>query len=72
MIVGTRFMDKYEKRNGAWKFAYRTHCVDWLIENDPSEVRRDYPWLAGSILGKLGPADPSYEFFRPLKLSKRQ
>jgi len=67
VIVGTRFTDKFEKRDGQWKFSHRSHALDWVTLNQPSAVRLDYPWFTGSKIGKPGPDDPSYAFFRLFK-----
>ena len=38
LIIAGRYLDRYERRGGIWKFAYRSEIVDWSrIEptNDP-------------------------------------
>lgn len=29
LIIAGRYLDRYERRNGIWKFAYRSERVDW-------------------------------------------
>jgi hypothetical protein len=29
VIISGRYLDRYEKREGVWKFAYRSERVDW-------------------------------------------
>jgi len=29
IIIAGRYLDRYERRNGIWKFAYRSERVDW-------------------------------------------
>lgn len=29
MMIAGRYLDRYEKRDGVWKFAYRSERVDW-------------------------------------------
>jgi hypothetical protein len=29
IIIAGRYLDRYEKREGTWKFAYRSEVVDW-------------------------------------------
>lgn len=29
VIIAGRYLDRYEKRDGTWKFAYRSELVDW-------------------------------------------
>jgi hypothetical protein len=67
LLIGGRYFDKYTKRNGVWKFSHRAVVADWATLNDPSTVRLDHPMIEGSYIGKPGPADPSYEFFRLLQ-----
>jgi len=38
IIIAGRYLDRYEKRNDEWKFAYRSEVVDWsrtTPTNDP-------------------------------------
>ncbi|SFF27045.1 SnoaL-like domain-containing protein [Fontimonas thermophila] len=63
VLIGGRYFDKYEKRNGVWKFSHRAIVADWAYPAHPSAVRLDHPFLSGAYLGKPGPDDPSYRFF---------
>lgn len=67
LMIGGRYFDRYEKRQGSWKFSHRAVVADWATVNDPSTVCLDQPLLAGSLLGQPGPEDPSYDFFRLLQ-----
>ncbi len=67
VLVGGRYFDKYERRDGAWKFLHRAIVTDWANVHAPSIIDRDHPFLAGSKFGQPGPRDPSYDFFRLLK-----
>lgn len=67
LLIGGRYFDKYEKRGGVWKFSYRAVVADWATFNNPSTVRLDHPMIEGSYIGKPGPGDPSYDFFRLLR-----
>jgi hypothetical protein len=71
VLIGGRYFDKYEKRNGVWKFSYRSIVADWAYPADPSRVQLDHPFLSGAYIGKPGPADPSYGFFSLLKRGER-
>ena len=71
LLIGGRYFDKYEKRDGVWKFSHRAVVADWANYNDPSTVRLDHPMIEGSYIGKPGLADPSYDFFRLLKRGQR-
>lgn len=57
MMINGRYLDRYEKREGIWKFAYRSEVVDWA-RDDPAADQ----FLSGSgnIFGKRKPEDPLY------------
>lgn len=49
MIVAGRYLDRYERREGVWKFAYRSEVVDWshsAASNDPY-----FQLVAGGLVG---------------------
>jgi hypothetical protein len=70
LMIGGRYFDRYEKRDGVWKFSYRAVVADWATVNTPSTTRLDHPMIEGSYIGKPGAADPSYDVFRLLKRVK--
>ncbi len=70
VLIGGRYLDKYEKRDGIWKFSYKAVLADWVKISEPSEVRLDHPFVAGSHIGEPGPGDPSYATFRLLTAGK--
>jgi hypothetical protein len=57
LIIAGRYVDRYERRGGVWKIAYRSELVDWLRDDPASDAM-----LAGApfILGARKPADPLY------------
>lgn len=71
VFIGGRYFDKYQKRDGLWKFSHRSIVADWCYPAHPSEVRLDHPFLQGAYIGKPGPADPSYGFFSLLRRGQR-
>jgi len=71
VFIGGRYFDKYEKRDGVWKFSHRSIVADWCYPAHPSEVRLDHPFLQGAYIGRPGLADPSYAFFSMLKRGER-
>lgn len=71
VLIGGRYFDKYEKRNGVWKFSHRSIVADWAYPATPSLVNLEHPFLAGAHIGKPGPVDPSYGFFSLLKWGER-
>lgn len=64
LMIGGRYLDRYERRDGAWKFSERAVLADWATVTDPSAVTLDHPLVAGSHIGRPGPEDPSYAYFR--------
>jgi hypothetical protein len=67
LLIGGRYIDRYEKRVGSWKFSERAVVADWATFSDPSAVTLDHPMVAGSHIGLPGDDDPSYSFFRLLQ-----
>ena len=63
VIVGGRYLDKYEKRDGTWKFIERTIVTDWAHVNDPSSVDLSHPITRDTLRGAPDETDPSREFF---------
>jgi hypothetical protein len=57
LFIAGRYVDRYERRQGVWKIAYRSELVDWLRDDPASDAM-----LAGApfILGHRKPDDPLY------------
>lgn len=70
VLIGGRYLDKYEKREGIWKFSYKAVLADWVKISEPSEVNLQHPFVQGSHIGTPGPKDPSYDTFRLLGFGK--
>lgn len=71
LLIGGRYFDRYEKREGVWKFAHRAVVADWANLHDPSIVNLDNPVIAGAHIGRPGETDPSYTVFRLLRRGER-
>ena len=71
LLIGGRYFDRYEKRGGVWKFAHRAVVADWAKVDSPSTVTLEHPMIEGSYIGRPGPEDPSYGFFRLFKWGQR-
>jgi hypothetical protein len=71
LLIGGRYFDKYEKRDGVWKFSSRAVVADWANLHDPSIVNLENPVVEGSYIGKPGLADPSYKFFTGFRAGPR-
>jgi hypothetical protein len=63
VVVGGRYLDKYEKRDETWKFTARTIVTDWAQVYDPSSMDLSHPITRGTLKGTLDANDPSYQFF---------
>lgn len=63
LIIGGRYLDKYEKRDGAWKFTTRQIVTDWAHVHNPSTVDMSHPMTRATSFGSPGPDDPSSTFF---------
>lgn len=57
LVIAGRYVDRYERRAGVWKIAYRSELVDWLRDDPASDAMlADAPF----IIGARKPADPLY------------
>lgn len=71
LLIGGRYLDKYEKRDGVWKFSHRAVVADWVNVHNPTIVDLSSPLIEGSKLGRADVDDPSYGFFRLFKRGER-
>lgn len=71
LLIGGRYFDKYEQRAGLWKFYHRAVVADWVNIHTPSLVDLTHPIIDGSLIGKPGADDPSYDFFSLMKRGER-
>lgn len=69
VVVGGRYLDKYEKRYGTWKFTTRCIVTDWARVHGPSTVDLSHPITRDTPQGRPGSDDPSHEFFSLLGMS---
>ena len=63
VVVGGRYLDKYEKRDDTWKITERTIVTDWARVNDPSSVDLSHPITRDTLKGSPDADDPSQRFF---------
>jgi hypothetical protein len=63
LILGGRYLDKYEKRDSTWKIVERTIVTDWAHVHDPSSVDMSHPVTRDTLKGSPGADDPSHQFF---------
>lgn len=67
-FINGRYVDRLEKRDGAWKIALRRCTVDLLIAGDASILEMPQFKAGGYIKGQRDTGDVSYQ--RPLSLDK--
>jgi hypothetical protein len=67
VTVGGRYLDKYDKRDGSWKFVERAIVTDWARVDDPSPVMFDHPITSDTPRGRPDANDPSHQFFSLLR-----
>ena len=58
-IAHGRYIDRYEKRGGVWKFLRRSLVLDWSEERETAQPGNFD--LTGIALGRAGANDPCYE-----------
>ncbi len=71
LLIGGRYLDKYSKREGQWKFSQRAVLADWATVDQPSRVDLQHPMIEGSHIGCPGENDPSYSYFQLFKWGQR-
>jgi SnoaL-like domain len=63
-LLGGRYLDRLERRDGAWRIAVRRCTIEWTLAGDTSIISSGA--FAGFIQGSQNSDDPSYS--RPLTL----
>ncbi len=66
IVIGGRYLDRYERRDGQWRFAHRKIVMDWN-QIGPSRCSFDSPVVAGTPVGTRCSEDPAREFFRLIR-----
>ena len=60
MMVGGRYLDRFERRNGEWRIAFRQYVMDFN-QNGPSTAEWEKGLYAGlKVTGRRQPDDPLY------------
>lgn len=63
MVVGGRYLDQIEKRDGEWRIASRFYVMDWN-QNIPSTGEWTGGMLGGLNTGSRAPTDPYYSVIK--------
>ena len=59
IIIGGRYLDRYARRAGSWKFLHRSLALDWVrVEAVDASAYREF--AAGAPPGRIDAGDPSY------------
>jgi hypothetical protein len=58
IIIGGRYLDNYEKRDGVWKFSRRSLVLDWRQFRPVASAA--YSDVTDTPVGQPGADDPSY------------
>ena len=64
VLIGGRYFDGYQKRDGIWKFSSRAVDADWVYVSDPSKVNLDHPMIKGAHIGVPGNKDPLFKILK--------
>jgi hypothetical protein len=58
LFIAGRYVDRYERREGVWKIAYRSELVDWVRDDPATDAMVQ---SAPFIMGQRKPGDPLYD-----------
>ncbi|GAB4144813.1 MAG: hypothetical protein Tsb0016_14450 [Sphingomonadales bacterium] len=64
VLTGGRYIDRFARRDGAWKIASRSFVCDWTISQSSSVQMNDGMYAALSLHGKNSMEDPVYAHWR--------
>ena len=62
-LTGGRYVDRYERRDGAWKIAHRLLVLDWTIRQPSTAIFGDGLYAPLKLRGERAPNDPVYAFW---------
>ena len=61
-FTGGRYLDQFEKRDGAWKYVHRTFVMDWQTSEPTTDQGDDGMLAMLKTRGGKYPSDPLYAF----------
>lgn len=59
-LVGGRYIDRFQKRNGVWKISHRTGLTDWMKLESPST--QGFADIPEEMLGTRGEGDLVFRY----------
>ncbi|KUI42829.1 hypothetical protein AU198_06970 [Mycobacterium sp. GA-1199] len=72
LITGGRYLDRYSKHEGQWKFAQRKCVADWTHEFSSPLATDAKKSVSGKLAkGRMDAQDPSYAFFTAFPRGER-
>ncbi|RME65983.1 MAG: nuclear transport factor 2 family protein [Alphaproteobacteria bacterium] len=60
VLTGGRYIDKFERRNGAWKISSRSFVTDWTIDHPSTAQWGEGMYETLTLTGKKSKDDPVY------------
>lgn len=60
IIAGGRYVDRYRKTDGAWRFTYRSFVIDWIEERAAGRAPGE-AFGPSVAIGSAGADDPAYQ-----------
>ncbi len=70
LVIAGRFLDRYERRAGVWRFYRRSLALDWC-RSGVADLAAFAPFAAAAPLGRADDQDPSYQVLSFFNQSKR-
>jgi hypothetical protein len=61
-LIGGRYIDSYQRRDGVWKIKARAFVVDWT-NTQPTSYETGGMYAALTTRGCYGKSDPVYAFW---------
>ena len=62
--TGGRYLDRFEKRRGTWRFTERRFVLDTTIRIGSADVATIVAQASGMLTGRSDDEDPSFDFWR--------
>jgi hypothetical protein len=70
IVIGGRYLDRYARRDGRWKFLHRALACDWC-RTQPVDEHAQREFAAAAPRGRPDGADPSYQALSLLPRTER-
>ncbi len=63
LLTGGRYIDRFERRKGIWKFSERTFVSDWNRLDSSTRQMKEGMYAPLDLQGSQGSDDPIYQFW---------